>query len=105
MRLFVLSVMLLLLTGCAHEPIIIYRTKVVAASDTQLRDCPVQTPPEKEAYLKATVEEREKMLTQNIQSHIKNIALCNSRIGEVRSWNKQQKDLYEGESKQLLSGN
>lgn len=89
-----------MLTGCGSfsEPQVMYKTKVIAASDTMLRDCPIVPPPAIQEYMAASVSDREKMLTDNLHAHITNEESCNKRLSAARSWTHRQVELYQKES-------
>lgn len=69
---------------------------LVLPSDVQLLDCVVANPPETEYYLSVNADQKEKILTDNIRTHIANQKLCNARWKALREWKKdQQQKLLE----------
>lgn len=61
-------------------------------SDVQLLDCVIAPPPETEYYLLVDADQKEKVLTDNIRTHIANQKLCNVRWKELRQWKKDQQE-------------
>lgn len=96
-RPFPALLLVLALSGCAHDdPILITKHIVAAQDDSDLVDCEVAAPPPREAYLakvpateatqveilKAELESasrREKLLTDAWLGQTKNLITCNKR--------------------------
>lgn len=94
--------LVLLLIGCGHTSPVI-RTVAVLPPDNLLQDCSVAAPPNREAYKAAgesasreeAAAKREKMLIDHAGEQLKNIQTCNLDKGGLRSWKKQQQEIYK----------
>lgn len=95
-------VLVLLLSGCIHNPEKVYvdvvRHNPVAEEFTQ--HCKMSSPPVKTVYLAASEEEREKMLFEYSRSLMRDLNRCNIQIDNLKAWDKEQKKIYGGEDGQ-----
>lgn len=73
-------------SGCAWDTKIIHDTKVIAPEDSLIIDCPIATPPNKEAYVAADMKGREGMLVDYSSTLMKNCIVCNQRFSALRKW-------------------
>ena len=89
---------ILFLVGCASAPIA-HKSVLISPPQAFTEDCTVEPPPEKEAYISASMKDREKMLYDMNMKQLKNIKTCNERMKHLRDWRTQQEALYEETTK------
>lgn len=95
---FSLFLSLFILTGCAFDKEVIHDTQyiVVEPSADLVKDCDDDSvPPDREAYLRATPQEREKLLHDYASSEQAAVSKCNKRWPVLREWIAKQKRLYQ----------
>lgn len=87
-----------ILSGCATtqpEPVIQYKTIVIAPEDSLLLDCDMEPPPVIEDYLKLPEWTlKEGILIDMSQKQMVNITKCNIRLKNLRAWKAEQLKLY-----------
>jgi len=89
----ILLMFVLVLAGCGTMGLqtnVVYKTEVIAPEDSLLLDCDVMSPPEREAYIAATMKEREKMLVNFSMKQMENLFVCNKRFKALRDWKKEK---------------
>lgn len=85
-----------LVAGCGTKPPIKETTTVfVGTPSNYLAKCPVLAPPAKAAYLEASNEQKEKMLTDYADKQITSNQDCNARLKNAVQWNVEQEANYE----------
>lgn len=89
----------LVLSGCATtqpEPIIKYKTIVIAPEDALLVDCEVSAPPVIKDYLALpNWTLKEGVLVDLNQKQMTDAITCNVRMEKLRAWKAEQLKLYE----------
>lgn len=89
----------LILSGCATtqpEPIVKYKTIVIAPEDALLVDCKIEPPPVIDDYLKLPEwTMKEGVLVDMSQKQIGNLNDCNIRMKNLRAWKAEQLKLYQ----------
>lgn len=91
LKLFAVMSASLLLSACAFkEPKVVYKTTLVAPSDSSLVDCTIDSPPLREKYFIASWSEKEKALVDFGAKQTTNLISCNKRLSELRSWKVEQ---------------
>jgi hypothetical protein len=99
-RFFALLVVLFLfggaLTGCVTTPAVKveYKNVLITPDDADLVNCKVTRPPAQQKYLNASDKEKEKMLMDLSLSQTANLDECNKRLGGIRTWKKEQIQIY-----------
>jgi hypothetical protein len=79
----------LTLGACAsppQPPVFKYQNNVVTLPKMFIAHCKASPPPAKAAYVAATHEEREKMLSDALALNYVNIKNCNDRLDEADTW-------------------
>jgi hypothetical protein len=94
--LFIALLPMLLLTGCFEtlgpKTVIVYKLVTPPVDLTAL--CPIETPPNKQAYMQSSIEERERLLWEFSMNQTKNLFLCNARLVEIPKWKAEQEKIY-----------
>jgi hypothetical protein len=99
MRLFILSLLFTLITGCGHNPTIpeeriVYHTVLVTPPDELLKDCELQSPPDIQKYLMADWSDKEALLVEAYDAALRKAILCNTTKSSLREWKKEQQKIY-----------
>lgn len=99
----VLFLFALMTAGCsinpvkqvAFEPIVSTKTVniFVAIPDTLIADCSIDEPPAIKDYLSANWSNKEAMLSVYVKALLSNLAVCNSKLLNIRKWNQSQRDI------------
>lgn len=88
----------LLLSGCPGTtgPVIVRDTKVVFIKPdaSMVKDCDVEAPPEKTAYLAGDFQTKEAMSSFAYRNQTTNVGKCNKQIGGLRDWYTKQEKIY-----------
>lgn len=105
---FIALIFIAVLSACGttpftqqQQPTVIYNTKLkpVPIPNYLLTNCPIPLPPNREAYLALSYEQKEEVLTSySIELH-KAVQLCNSVIDSTRDWNDKQLLLFKDYNK------
>ena len=78
--------LLLLLVGCATDPVVSYKTLVVAPNDSLLVNAYIPPPPSKDEYMAASPRDREGLLVKHSMQLMKSLEAVNIRFKELREW-------------------
>ena len=89
------------LAGCQGtfqraDPVTVNKTKTVfiVPDDSMVKDCSVEAPPSKAAYLAGDTQSKEDMATTVYRKQTVNVGNCNIQWKELREWYEKQKALY-----------
>lgn len=103
---FVCIANLFLLSGCATtEPIVIYKTVVLAPDDNLLTDCDPAPPPAREVYLAQqptlgeTLATREALQYKMNQAQLSVVAKCNAEKKALRDWKQKATQVLKNSDK------
>jgi outer membrane lipopolysaccharide assembly protein LptE/RlpB len=97
LSLLALSAVVSLLAACGSQPttpVWKYQTILIAPDPSMMQHCPVTPPPAESAYLSASAEDKEGMLTNAYNGQTTNVSTCNKQTDRLVSWVQQQKALY-----------
>jgi hypothetical protein len=97
MAVLVLLSTALTLGACTTQPttpVWKYQTVLIAPDPSMTQHCPVTPPPTDAAYLAASAEDKEGMLTDAYNGQTANVSTCNKSLDRLTSWVAQQKALY-----------
>jgi len=75
------------------------RTIFIEPSAALTRNCNVSAPPDKNVFIKATDEERWKMLQRYGISLLTDMKTCNAQWETLRQWVASQKEIYTKDNK------
>lgn len=88
-----------LLTGCSTltKEVIVYKKEpVFINTPVQLTsNCLITPPPSKQEYLLASMQKREEYLATYVRSLITDLGVCNSKLADIRTWNKEQEIVFK----------
>lgn len=87
-----------LLAGCTTE--IRYVEVPVLPEDSWLVDCPIEQPPEKEKYRKASEDQKLVMMTDAYNAQTANNHGCTKRFAHQRTWKREQLELRKPKEKE-----
>lgn len=89
-----LSLLVLMLVGCATKEVTVYRNVLIAMPDNMLVDCNIDKPPAYKTYFVATIEQKEDLLVSYAGKQTFNLIQCNDRLKLARKWKADQIKLY-----------
>ncbi len=82
------------LVGCSSTPIerVITKTEVavIKTPESLLVPCEATQPPEKQKYLKSTMQEKEGLLTDLSNSLYRDLQICSSRIKSIKDFQEKE---------------
>ena len=90
----------IVLTGCAASPTIVNKTDYIVLNidPRYLRDCTLVAPPDEEVYMKASMDEREDMLTRTIIDQHQATRECTNDKRAIRKVVETQKEYIESQT-------
>ena len=96
LKLLAAVALLAILAGCATPtpPAPQFRNIFVAPSASLMKDCAISAPPSKEAFMKATDEERTKFLRDYNIKLLGDMKNCNAQWASLRDWMVKQEAIH-----------
>lgn len=107
-KLLLASIVPLALMGCAPNPVVPiykYQNVVTVLPKSYTGHCVVKTqPPAKEAFVKASKDERINMLLKSTAGLLVDIQTCDNRWDQVDIWNSAQLKIYGNDPTAVFPG-